>query len=324
MSTAEGLPQWVDQVLIKPVKQADLACALPGLQVAKESLVVPPLSESARPPEVAETARYRILLVEDHPLNQEVMKDLLGSLGYGYELAGDGKEAISALEKKEYSLVLMDCQMPVLDGYEATRRWRRVELELARSRVPIIAVTAHALAEERDKVLRAGMDDFLTKPVQVAPLRLMLAKWLAAAKQFEPTVDGEATGKPAKKAAAERPPTNPAASGEASARHVLDPSTPRSPRMCELFTEHARDDIDFIQEAVAIEDAESLRLRAHRLKGSSYTFGAQKLGDQAALLETKAKAGDLNVANDVRELILLFKQTKRELRPEEPVAEGAV
>ncbi len=315
-SHAEGIPPWVDQVLLKPVKQADLAAALPGLQLVKESLPTPPLSVDAPTPSV-EAGQYRILLVEDHPLNQEVMKDLLGSLGYSYELASDGQQALDVLEEREYSLVLMDCQMPVLDGYEATRRWRRFEFEKEQRRVPIIAVTAHALAEERDKVLRAGMDDFLTKPVQVNALRLMLEKWLAAARRFQPA-DG-AVPPPIAEAQAAVANTNaspPARvtfkSGEQS-RHLLDPETPRSPRMCELFTEHARDDVDFIQEAAAVEDSESLRLRSHRLKGSAYTFGAQLLGDKAAELEKMAKAGELNVEKQVRELIVLYKQTKAEL-----------
>lgn len=314
---AEGLPQWVDQVLVKPIKQADLATALPGLRIERAS--IKPLASQPKDIENEDQLRsYRILLVEDHPLNQEVMKDMLGSLGYDFDLAVDGQRALDALKQSEYSLVLMDCQMPVLDGYEATRRWRRFETEHDRDRVPVVAVTAHALADEREKVLQAGMDDFLTKPVQLAGLREMLQKWLREAKRFTnitgPTpssVSRITRARPELAAKSEQPgaPTH-------DARKLLDDQTPRSPRMCELFLEHTADDIEFIQEAAAIEDAESLRVRAHRLKGSAHTFGAHQLGDKAAELEQVAKQGNADVDDLVLSLLSIFKLTKAELKRE--------
>jgi len=312
---AEGLPHWVEQVLVKPIKQSDLAAALPGLRIERGSI-----QPRALPGNTQKTAlnkkSYRILLVEDHPLNQEVMKDMLGSLGYDFELAVDGQKALDALNATEYSLVLMDCQMPVLDGYEATRRWRRTEVEQNKERLPIVAVTAHALADERDKVLAAGMDDFLTKPVQVASLKDMLETWLREAKRFAeapavtPTSVTRIHAAELPEAAHDSPAPTPA-SGD---RALLDKATPRSPRMCELFVEHTSDDLEFIQEAAAIEDAESLRVRAHRLKGSALTFGAQLLGDKAAELESLAKQGHTDVAPQVTALIDLFKKTRVELK----------
>ena len=100
----------------------------------------------------------------------------------------------------------------------------------------------------------------------------------------------------------------------AADRVLLDELTPRSPRMCELFIEHTSDDLEFIQEAAAVEDAESLRVRAHRLKGSSLTFGAQLLGDKAAELEALAKQGRTDVADEVGTLLDLFKRTRSELK----------
>ncbi|MDQ2645826.1 MAG: response regulator [Myxococcota bacterium] len=174
VAVAEGLRTWVDQVLVKPIRQADLASALPGLKLVRATASQP----SVPKPEPAATDS-RVLVVEDHPLNQEVMKDLLESLGYRCDLAGDGAEAVAAFEKNRYSLVLMDCQMPVLDGYEATERIRRHERERGAPRVPIVAVTAHALSDERDKILEAGMDDLLTKPVQLAQLGQIVSKWMS-------------------------------------------------------------------------------------------------------------------------------------------------
>ena len=312
---AEGLPHWVEDVLVKPVKQADLAAALPGIRVLRRSIPAR-ASESAKPAPSVRTARHteglRLLVVEDHPLNQEVIKDLLGSLGYAFDLAGNGAEALRALEQQDYSLVLMDCQMPELDGYEATRRLRRIEREKGQPRIPVIAVTAHALADEREKVLQAGMDDFLTKPIQLAPLSQTLDKWAPRARRFL-----KAEAEP--HAAAPRPSTNgasraPLGAASSDGAPLLDANTSRSERMWELFVEHSRDDLEFLQEAVAVGDVESVRLRSHRIKGSAYSFGARRFGDKAAELERLAISGEPNVEAHVEELIRLFQQTSALLK----------
>jgi CheY-like chemotaxis protein/HPt (histidine-containing phosphotransfer) domain-containing protein len=304
---AEGLQQWVEDILVKPVKQADLAAALPGLRVVRRSIRARPSSPAPAP----SVEGLRLLVVEDHPLNQEVMRDLLGSLGYTFDLAGNGAEALRALERKEYSLILMDCQMPELDGYEATRRLRRIEREQGQPRTPIVAVTAHALADEREKVLQAGMDDFLTKPVQLAALSQVLEKWASRARRFT----GVAAATPPPQIHADTP--APASVGPTSAKgQLLDPNTPRSDRMWELFVQHSRDDIEFLQEAAAVGDAESLRLRAHRLKGSSYAFGARPLGDKAAEIERHAISGNSDVEVEVDALVRLFRQTSALMQEE--------
>lgn len=326
-ATAEGLPEWAEDVLVKPVKQSDLAAALPGLRVLRQSI---PARPSRTGTETATAVDgLRILVVEDHPLNQEVMKDLLGALGYTFDLANHGVEALQALEERQYSLVLMDCQMPELDGYEATRRLRRREREKSEERVPVIAVTAHALAEEREKVLQAGMDDLLTKPIQVATLTQMLEKWVPRARRFaaapEATPSAPERSAPAGPAAengAQVAAALPASAATDSTQVLLDPKTPRTDRMWELFVQHSRDDLEFIQEAAAVEDTESLRLRSHRIKGSAYAFGARPLGDKAAELERLASAGNANVEAHVEELIRLFRQTCTLMRKETKSAES--
>jgi two-component system, sensor histidine kinase and response regulator len=310
---ADGVPHWVEDILVKPIKQADLAAALPGLRVVRHS--IPPRSNVPEP--IVSAQGLRILVVEDHPLNQEVMKDLLGALGCVFEVASDGAEALQALERKDFSLVLMDCQMPGVDGYEATRRHRRREREKGSSRVPIIAVTAHALADEREKVLQAGMDDFLTKPIQLASLNQMVQKWAARAQRFSPAPSAVASAPDVaamarSTAASEETTVDDISSGQVP---LLDPNTPRSDRMWELFVQHSRDDIEFIQEAAAVEDVESLRLRSHRVKGSAYAFGARLLGDKAAELERLAIAGSLDVDAHVADLVRLFNQTCDLMRP---------
>ncbi|MEM1180538.1 MAG: ATP-binding protein [Acidobacteriota bacterium] len=119
----------------------------------------------------------RVLLAEDNPINQMVALGQLESLGLAVDAVDDGAEAIEAIKAADYALVLMDCQMPVLDGYEATRKIRRLEDEQLRS-IPVVAVTAHAMKGDREKCLDAGMNDYLAKPFQQADLLAVLARWL--------------------------------------------------------------------------------------------------------------------------------------------------
>jgi HPt (histidine-containing phosphotransfer) domain-containing protein len=138
----------------------------------------------------------------------------------------------------------------------------------------------------------------------------MLEKWAPSARRFDSGAG--ASSAPAAEAS-EHEKSSVATRGETSPRSaegsLLDPTTSRSDRMWELFVQHSRDDIEFIQEAAAVGDAESLRLRAHRMKGSSYAFGARPLGDKAADIERHAISGNLNVDGELDDLISLFKQT---------------
>jgi CheY-like chemotaxis protein len=117
----------------------------------------------------------RILLVEDNLVNQRVFQNMLEHLGYGCHLVANGQEALDAMGREVYDVVFMDCQMPVMDGYEAVRRARAAEPS---HKGIIIAMTAHALDGDREKCLNAGMDDYLAKPVSLESLGRMLEKWL--------------------------------------------------------------------------------------------------------------------------------------------------
>jgi two-component system, sensor histidine kinase and response regulator len=117
-----------------------------------------------------------ILIVEDNPVNQQVTLRMLIRLGYRADLAADGAEAIAAVAARQYAAVLMDCQMPEMDGLEATR-WIR-HTESAGARVPIIALTASTRPDDRESCLAAGMDDYLSKPVRAHELALALDRWV--------------------------------------------------------------------------------------------------------------------------------------------------
>lgn len=142
-----------------------------------------PLLEPATPAAPAPAATpvtvraLRVLLAEDNPVNQRMAERMLQRLGHTVQVAPDGAAAVAAVLDGPFDLVLMDCQMPVLDGYEATRAIR--DLTGERGRVPVIALTANALSGDREKCLDAGMDDYLPKPFRIEELAAMLARWAA-------------------------------------------------------------------------------------------------------------------------------------------------
>jgi len=170
----------VDCYITKPIKQNDLCDAVKSVldlkkddnQPADHTLITKyNVTEEEKPQKEIE-----ILLAEDYPTNQQVAIRHLHSAGYNVDLAENGLEAVNAFQKKEYDLILMDLQMPVMDGYEATGKIRELELSLnkgsdneisaERKKVPIVAMTAHAIKGIREKCLETGMDDYITKPLR--------------------------------------------------------------------------------------------------------------------------------------------------------------
>jgi CheY-like chemotaxis protein len=127
--------------------------------------------------EPAVTRGY-ILIAEDNSVNQRLAARLVERLGFQADVAHDGREALHAVSRFEYSAVLMDCQMPEMDGFEATAEIRR--LETPNRRTPIIAMTAHAMSGDRERCLNAGMDDYISKPIRPQELAEILERWTAA------------------------------------------------------------------------------------------------------------------------------------------------
>jgi two-component system, sensor histidine kinase and response regulator len=122
------------------------------------------------------TTSLRVLVAEDNPVNQMVLENQLAHLGYDVVTVGNGREVLERLEIGDFDLLLMDCQMPVLDGYETARRVR--QNEVGSRHLPIIALTAHAMKGDREKCLAAGMDDYLSKPFTEKDLDLAIRRWV--------------------------------------------------------------------------------------------------------------------------------------------------
>jgi CheY-like chemotaxis protein len=157
--------------LVKPVARADLQAAI--MKVMGKVAFAPPETQSEAPP-VPPTSpeaprNFRVLLAEDNLVNQRLAVRLLEKRGHAVTVAGDGQAALDAHAAGEFDIIIMDVQMPELDGLEATRAIRRRELTSG-DRIPIIALTAHAMSGDRERCLAAGMDDYVTKPIQPTDL----------------------------------------------------------------------------------------------------------------------------------------------------------
>ncbi|WP_345452063.1 response regulator [Arthrobacter gyeryongensis] len=168
--TDAGIREW----LTKPVRGSELYDRLIRLVTGKPG--TGPTFARERPPRPARPSKGRILVVEDNEVNQLVAREMVAKLGYEADVAADGAEAVSAIAARSYAAVLMDCHMPVMDGFEATRSIRA--RENGSVRLPIIAMTAGAQDEDRERCLAAGMDDYLSKPVDLAALDAALNRWV--------------------------------------------------------------------------------------------------------------------------------------------------
>jgi CheY-like chemotaxis protein len=172
----------VDASLLKPVRQSQLLNAMRSAWSRRaEAATAGAGGRTEHAPQMSDRGRYegsslRVLIAEDNVVNQKVAAKMLERMGLRADVAANGREALEMLEMLPYDLVLMDCHMPEMDGYEATAEIRRRERD--GPRVPIIAMTAEAMEGSRESCLRAGMDDYVVKPVKVAELGEAVRRWL--------------------------------------------------------------------------------------------------------------------------------------------------
>ena len=164
-----------EHILIKPVKKSEFLKAMGEETIGEEFTM--PMNLSAE--DGVDPGQFKLLLVEDNQINQLVALDLLKTMGYRTDVAANGQEAVAALAHIHYDLVLMDCQMPVMDGYETTALVRSGESPALDIAIPIIAMTANTMAGDKEKCFTVGMNDYISKPIIPAQLQQVLQKWLA-------------------------------------------------------------------------------------------------------------------------------------------------
>ena len=244
----------------------------------------------------------RILLVEDNVTNQEVASGLLRRLGWRADVSGNGKEAVRALEAQPYDLVLMDVQMPEMDGYEATRMIRDPRSLVLNHNVPIIATTAHAMSGDAQKCLDAGMSDYISKPIDPKKLAEVVEKWL---KRKVHCVDEKASVQ----AASVVHPAAPELRDEVLVfnresfltRMMKDEGLARE--IATTFLEELPALLGKLKEALDRKDLDAVWKQAHKLKGSAANVGGEALQDVASHIEKAGKAGDLTeVVNRIADL----------------------
>ncbi|HEX9123624.1 MAG TPA: response regulator, partial [Actinomycetota bacterium] len=277
-------------ILSKPVKPAALRSVLVTAFGEEEHVAAKPREEGDVDPNLGARHPLRILLTEDNAVNQKLALRLLERMGYRADVAGNGLEALEALERQPYDLVLMDVQMPEMDGLEATRRIVRTWPE--GERPWIVAMTAEAMQGDRERCLAAGMDDYLTKPIRVGEL--------AAAIERTPR-RGTATGGTVTEGTAASATVGTSDDTEGS----IDPAALRRllenmggdrelvSELVEQFLSDAPGLVAAARRGLEAGDADEVRRAAHTLKSNAATFGANELAERSRRLEASAKQGSL-------------------------------
>ncbi|OGR41933.1 MAG: hypothetical protein A2X35_11540 [Elusimicrobia bacterium GWA2_61_42] len=255
--------------LAKPVRPSALLNALGAALTATRAAPEP--EHKPAPEEVKELNKYfRVLVAEDNAVNQKVAVRQLAKLGYESDVAANGLEAVEAVKRIPYDLVIMDCQMPEMDGFQATGEIRKLEQD--QRHTPIIAMTANALQGDREKCLAAGMDGYIPKPVRMETLQEVMTRW-------DTPLDA------------------------AMIRELKELAGPENPGfLCELLGTYLRDlpaRLEAIRAAAAAANAEALQQAAHALKGSSGNIGAQRLQKLCLRLEFTGKSGSLEGAGEL-------------------------
>ncbi len=293
--------------LAKPVRQLKLYEAV--LTVLKQTfikgdVVIAPIVEKKKPVEVKNA---KILLVEDNAINQQVALRILSKLGYSADAVSNGIEAIHAVDKMAYDLILMDCQMPEMDGYTATEEIRKIEAP-SKKRTPIVAMTAHALKGDREKCLLAGMDDYISKPISIKALSDALEHWLN---------EGEVVSEQAYQ-------SNLMSTPESVTNHsIIDMN-----RIKDIFGDDSATINEFLRSFVhstnellkevhqSIQDQDTTRAKElfHRLKGSSGNSGITPIYTFSKEAEEKVLQADWEAANKLySEIEAIFQQLKIEV-----------
>ncbi len=224
-----------------------------------------------------------ILIVEDNLTNQIVVKDMLEILNNTVDIATNGKEAITLLKKNKYDLVFMDCHMPLMDGYQATAVIREFNADERNHNIPIIAMTASAMSGDREKCLDSGMNDYMTKPIELSIIQQKIQKWLPnlnkkSNQKIKPAVQNKMT----------QLFNFDAINSRLSGNQVL------VVKVCNTFINTATKNLENLTQAIENKDLDKIKKLAHAIKGASATIGCTLLQNHSEVLEDKAKEGDFS------------------------------
>jgi len=305
----------VFRLLLKPVRQAEVVVAVVDAlnnesaeyqKPAGDDGDVGDVGDVGAGPQAPEIQRYNLLLVEDSPVNQQVAVAMLRKLGYSPDVVASGKAAIDAMRCKVYDLVLMDCQMPEMDGYEATRIIRTDRTLCGTPDIPVVAMTAHAMIGDREKCLSAGMDDYLPKPVCKSDLNAVLLKYLQRKKKPEKIVEQKICIAEDKSELI-----------TADEVFLIDDLLWRMQNDHEFvrmilgqFISEVPNRIVELETALDRHDTDSASMIAHTIKGEAVTVGGKVLGLHASSIEMAAKSGDIKKSReflrDLKEQFRIF------------------
>ncbi len=314
----------IREILTKPISRQQLCDAVARL-TGGAAEVAEDCPEHFDVADASVNAGQRILLVEDNAVNQEVAISMLDDFSCRVVLARNGIEACEKFRSSPFDLIFMDCQMPEMDGYEATKIIRQIETETNVPHTPIVALTANAFKQDQDKCMEAGMDDFVSKPFAASDLEAVLRKWTG---QSESPADATAANASAKLAA------------HVANRHEVTKSAPTKldqpsvscavdrefllgrlgskpdllKRIVTTYLECAPENIATLRSGVEDQDCVDIKMASHSLKSSSGNVGASRLSELCQILEELAAARDLDKVGDAaKTLFAEFAEVETEL-----------
>jgi PAS domain S-box-containing protein len=290
------------QLIMRPILPVELASALS--QISSRPLVLP--QSSLKNNDLAQSyteqlhalKKNAILIVDDNEINQKVAIGLLETYGFELFTASNGEKALQSLiDHPQIRLVLMDCQMPIMDGFKTTEMIRSGRAGQAKSKIPIIAMTAGAMTGDRESCLAAGMNDYLAKPLSAGDLEAKVGIWLSASESLSST-----SIKPRHQVAEKLPLSEQFWDRQASLVRLLNDEG-LFLQMLEMFQEQTPELIDSMNSHFQQQDFDLLRRDAHKLKGSASAIGANGVLDCARELEAAAQSADEQTCQSVMQVL---------------------